>query len=110
MCLASRMSTQANMGQFNSKKEIFMMIIGNVGLVQVTRCSSKKSALILKFFFLIQVQAIAAACVVSMFANVVSAIINGQFDYNDAFLLAASSVLTATISCFILGKFEFLQN
>lgn len=40
---------------------------------------------------------------VSIFANSVSAAINGDFDYRDAFLLAASSVLTATISCFILG-------
>lgn len=44
---------------------------------------------------------------VSIFANGVSAAINGDFDYRDAFLLAASSVLTATISCFILGNFLF---
>lgn len=35
MCLASRMSTQANLGNMSSNKEVLIMIIGNVGLVQV---------------------------------------------------------------------------
>lgn len=83
MCLASRLSTQANMGKMESKTEMIKMIIGNIGLVQV--------------------QAIVAACLVSLFAVSVSAIMTGVFSFNDALLLAASSVLTATVSCFILG-------
>lgn len=82
MCLASRMSTQANLGNMTTKKEIILMIIGNVGLVQV--------------------QAIVASCIVSLFANGVSAALTGVFDIRDAMLLAASSILTATVSCFIL--------
>lgn len=35
MCLASRMSTHANMGRTSSKREIFLLIVGNIGLVQV---------------------------------------------------------------------------
>lgn len=35
MCLASRLSTQANLGNMKKKKEVLKMIIGNIGLVQV---------------------------------------------------------------------------
>ena len=35
MCLASRLSTQANLGNMDSKKELLKMILGNIGLVQV---------------------------------------------------------------------------
>jgi cation transporter-like permease len=35
MCLASRLSTQANMGKMGSWREIWKMIIGNVAVVQV---------------------------------------------------------------------------
>lgn len=35
MCLASRLSTQANLGNIDSRHEFFKMIIGNVFLVQV---------------------------------------------------------------------------
>jgi solute carrier family 41 len=35
MCLASRLSTQAHLGTMKSKRELFKMIVGNVGLVQV---------------------------------------------------------------------------
>lgn len=82
MCLASRLSTQANLGNMKGKKEIFKMIIGNVGLVQV--------------------QAIVASCIVSVFAVTTSAIMNGHFQWSHAYLLAASSILTATLSCFTL--------
>lgn len=35
MCLASRLSTQANLGNMVGKREIMKMIIGNISLVQV---------------------------------------------------------------------------
>lgn len=35
MCLASRISTQVNLGHMQTRKEILMTIIGNVGIVQV---------------------------------------------------------------------------
>lgn len=37
MCLASRMSTHVNMGLRSSKREIFLLIVGNIGLVQVIK-------------------------------------------------------------------------
>lgn len=36
MCLASRLSTQANLGNMGSYQELFKMIIGNLLLVQVS--------------------------------------------------------------------------
>ncbi|KAK9890241.1 hypothetical protein WA026_010354 [Henosepilachna vigintioctopunctata] len=82
MCLASRLSTQANLGNMKSRKEVIKMIIGNIALVQV--------------------QAIVAANLVSIFAVCLSALLHGPFIVSDALLLAASSVMTATLSCFTL--------
>lgn len=82
MCLASRLSTQANLGNMKGRREVLKMIVGNIGLVQV--------------------QAIVASCIVSVFAISTSAILNGHFQWSHAYLVAASSVLTATLSCFTL--------
>lgn len=82
MCLASRLSTQANLGHMKTKQEVFKMILGNIALVQV--------------------QAIVAALLVSIFAVCVSALMNGNFEPSDALLVSTSSVITATLSCFIL--------
>ncbi|PNF30513.1 hypothetical protein B7P43_G09946, partial [Cryptotermes secundus] len=82
MCLASRLSTQANMGKMDSWREIWKMIVGNVAVVQV--------------------QAIVAALLVSLFAVSMNAIIDGWFNLNHALLLSAASITTATSSCFIL--------
>ena len=35
MCLASRLSTQANLGNMTSTKEVISMVVGNISLVQV---------------------------------------------------------------------------
>nr|XP_022915620.1 solute carrier family 41 member 1-like [Onthophagus taurus]XP_022915621.1 solute carrier family 41 member 1-like [Onthophagus taurus]XP_022915622.1 solute carrier family 41 member 1-like [Onthophagus taurus] len=82
MCLASRMCTQANLGTLDIRAELISMIIGNI--------------------FLVQVQAIVASCVVSLFAVSASAVLTGDFNFHDAMLLVASSTITATTSCFIL--------
>ncbi|XP_076675925.1 solute carrier family 41 member 1 isoform X2 [Andrena cerasifolii] len=85
MCLASRLCTQANLGNMHCLREIGKMIIGNIALVQI--------------------QAIVAAILVSIFAVVVDAIVRGSaysFKWENCLLLAASSVSTATSSCFIL--------
>lgn len=87
MCLASRLSTQANLGNMHDLREIVKMIVGNIALVQI--------------------QAIVAAVLVSIFAVVVDAIAEGSaytFKWNNCLLLATASVCTATSSCFILGK------
>lgn len=82
MCLASRLSTQANLGNMNSTREIIHMIVGNIALVQV--------------------QATVAAFIVSLFAMGVGAAMNGRFLFDHAMLLTASSMFTATSSCFVL--------
>ncbi|XP_055644257.1 solute carrier family 41 member 1 isoform X4 [Toxorhynchites rutilus septentrionalis] len=82
MCLASRLSTQANLGNMTSAREITHMIVGNIALVQV--------------------QATVAAFIVSIFAVGVGAALNGRFLFDHAMLLTASSMFTATSSCFVL--------
>ncbi|XP_037296069.1 solute carrier family 41 member 1 isoform X2 [Manduca sexta] len=82
MCLASRLSTQANLGNMNSTKEVISMVIGNISLVQV--------------------QAIVAATVVSMFAIVINSITDRAVHGPYILLLTASAVFTATTTCFVL--------
>jgi solute carrier family 41 len=80
--LASRLSTQANLGNMVNVKEIIHIVVGNIGLVQV--------------------QAIVAGFIVSFFSITVGYSINGGFVWDHAFLMIASSVATATTSCFVL--------
>nr|XP_023022806.1 solute carrier family 41 member 1-like [Leptinotarsa decemlineata] len=82
MCLASRLSTQANLGTMDIKTELYSMIVGNITLVQI--------------------QAIVCSCIVSVFAVVASALVNHNFEWMHTLLLATASTLTATLSCFIL--------
>lgn len=86
MCLASRLSTQANSGRMSSKSDIIHMVIGNIALVQV--------------------QATVAAFIVAVFAICVGATMDQAFVWSHAMLLIASSMFTATSSCFVLGKFK----
>ncbi|KAJ8707453.1 hypothetical protein PYW08_010705 [Mythimna loreyi] len=82
MCLASRLSTQANLGNMTSTREVISMVVGNISLVQV--------------------QAIVAATVVSMFAIVVNTITDRGVNGSYVLLLVASAVFTATTTCFVL--------
>lgn len=84
MCLASRLSTQANLGNMKTRRGVVHMVVGNIALVQV--------------------QATVAAFIVAMFAIGVGAAMNGTFDRKHSMLLIASSMFTATSSCFVLGK------
>lgn len=86
MTLASRLCTQANLGNMVSGKEIIHMVVGNIALVQV--------------------QATVAAFIVSMFSLGVGFAIhpNRAFNFDHALLLTASSMFTATTSCFVLGE------
>jgi solute carrier family 41 len=88
MCLASRLSTQANLGNMTCYREVLKMIIGNIALVQV--------------------QAIVAALLVAIFATIVGTITNGNVSWNHSLLLITSSICTATSSCFILGKMLYI--
>ncbi|XP_050357136.1 solute carrier family 41 member 1-like isoform X1 [Nymphalis io] len=82
MCLASRLSTQANLGNMVSPREVISMVVGNISLVQV--------------------QAIVAATVVSMFAVIVNTIVDKAFNGDYVLLLIASAIFTATTTCFVL--------
>lgn len=86
MCLASRLSTQANLGRFSSKSDVIHMIVGNVALVQV--------------------QATVASFIVAVFAIGVGFAMSEtrNFIWSHAMLLIASSMFTATCSCFVLGR------
>lgn len=97
MCLASRLSTQANLGRMKSKSDIIHMVIGNIGLVQV--------------------QATVASFIVALFAIGVGSITRSsyrEFEWSHAMLLIASSMFTATLSCFVLGEWHsntlFISN
>lgn len=89
MCLASRLSTQANLGRMTCKRDIIHMIVGNIALVQV--------------------QATVASFIVAFFAIGVGSVMNGTFEWSHAVLLVASSMFTATSSCFVLGKSSFFS-
>ncbi|XP_045780119.1 solute carrier family 41 member 1-like isoform X2 [Maniola jurtina] len=82
MCLASRLSTQANLGNMTSSREVISMVVGNISLVQV--------------------QAIVAATVVAIFAVTVNTIADRAFNGSYVLLLIASAVFTATTTCFVL--------
>ncbi|XP_074099064.1 solute carrier family 41 member 1 [Cotesia typhae] len=83
MCLASRLCTQANLGNMHDFREIAKMIIGNLALVQI--------------------QSIVASIIVAIFATSAhAAMTGGEFSWDHALLVTASSVCTATSSCFFL--------
>lgn len=85
MTLASRLSTQANLGNMSSAKEISHMVVGNIALVQV--------------------QATVAAFIVSLFSMGVGTATSGEFHFDHALLMTSSAMFTATSSCFVLGEF-----
>ncbi|KAL5278133.1 hypothetical protein ACFFRR_003029 [Megaselia abdita] len=84
MCLASRLSTQANLGNMTTRKEIFKMIAGNISLVQV--------------------QSIVASFLVSVFAISVGFAVKttNDFEFDHVLLIIAAAMFTATSSCFVL--------
>lgn len=89
MCLASRLSTQANLGNMTSNKEVLKMIVGNIALVQV--------------------QAIVASFLAAIFAIVVGGLLNDQgFQFDHAMLVIASAMFTATSASFVLGELIIL--
>ncbi|KAJ6645691.1 Solute carrier family 41 member 2 [Pseudolycoriella hygida] len=82
MCLASRLSTQANLGNMTGWREVASMVFGNIALVQV--------------------YAIVSSFIVALFAITVGSAMNNHFVLEHAILLVASSMFTATLSCLIL--------
>ncbi|XP_059165541.1 solute carrier family 41 member 1-like isoform X2 [Physella acuta] len=84
MTLASRLSTQANLGNMDTKKELLKMVGGNLCLVQA--------------------QAIVVGFLSSLTAMVLGWIPKGEFNIQHAFLLCASSMFTAAVASFALGS------
>ncbi|XP_059612634.1 solute carrier family 41 member 1-like [Phlebotomus argentipes] len=82
MCLASRLSTQANLGNMRNVKDMMSMIVGNISLVQI--------------------QATVASVIVAFFAIAVNAAINQNFAINTSIMVIAAAMFTATTTCFFL--------
>uniref|UniRef100_A0A0N5AT29 Divalent cation transporter n=1 Tax=Syphacia muris TaxID=451379 RepID=A0A0N5AT29_9BILA len=92
MTLASRLSTQANLGRIDSATARWKVVTSN--------------------FALIQVQAIVVAFFASAFAMVLAWIPKGQIDWAHAAVLCASSLATASVaslllSCIMVGVIVF---
>ncbi|XP_068125653.1 solute carrier family 41 member 1 [Hyperolius riggenbachi] len=83
MTLASRLSTAVNIGQMETSKEKWTMIIGNMALIQV--------------------QATVVGFLASIAAVIFGWIPDGRFLMDHAVLLCASSVSTAFIASLVLG-------
>lgn len=83
MTLASRLSTQANLGHMDSRAELWKMVIGNMALVQC--------------------QATVVGFLASLAAMVMGWIPEGLFIGKHALILCASSLATAAIASFVLG-------
>lgn len=83
MTLASRLSTQANMGKMDDKNECTSLIVSNLALVQC--------------------QGIVVGFVASMVAVAMDLFSAGAFDFDHALLLCASAIVTASIASFALG-------
>ncbi|KAF3428107.1 hypothetical protein E2986_10291 [Frieseomelitta varia] len=89
MTLASRLSTQANLGHMDTPKQQWYMIVGNLVLIQISSCR--------------QCQAIVVGFLGSVVAIVMGAFRNGTISLDHAYLLCASSLVTASLASFVLG-------
>ncbi|XP_014671393.1 PREDICTED: solute carrier family 41 member 1-like isoform X2 [Priapulus caudatus] len=83
MTLASRMSTQANLGNIELRSELWKMASGNMAILQC--------------------QATVVGFLASIAAIVMGWIPDGKFELHDALLLCAGSLTTAAIASAILG-------
>ena len=88
MTLASRLSTQANMGLLRTPADQWKMATGNIALIQC--------------------QAAVVGFLAALFAILMDWLPEGQFDLKHGLLLCASSLLTASIASFILGTLMIL--
>ncbi|KAG5899713.1 hypothetical protein JTB14_030104 [Gonioctena quinquepunctata] len=83
MTLASRLSTQANLGHMDTAKQQLHIIVGNLTLIQC--------------------QAIVVGFLGAVVAVVMGGIKNKEVELDHAYLLCASSLVTVSIASFVLG-------
>lgn len=83
MTLASRLSTQANLGHMDTASEQWSMIAANMALIQC--------------------QAAVVGFLASVAAVIMGWIPEGVFNLDHALLLCASSLVTASLASFVLG-------
>lgn len=83
MTLAARLSTQAHLGTFDKKSDQLTLIVGNMALIEL--------------------QAVVVGFLASWFAIFISLITNNDFNVDKAFLVCASSILTAASASILLG-------
>nr|CAD7406190.1 unnamed protein product [Timema cristinae] len=83
MTLASRLSTQANLGFMDTKPEQWSLIVANLTLIQC--------------------QAIVVGLLAALAAVVMGWVPEGKFDLAHGLLLCASSLVTASAASFVLG-------
>lgn len=88
MTLASRLSTQANMGTMDRPRELWSMAVANIVLTQA--------------------QAIVVGFLVSVAAATLGWILSGTFDAKSSVLLGASAVLTSSLASLLLGAVMIL--
>lgn len=83
MTLASRLSTEANLGHMDTPKQQRSLIIGNLALIQC--------------------QAMVVGLLASLAAVILGWVPEAQFDIHHALLLCASALATASVASFVLG-------
>ncbi|XP_020285388.1 solute carrier family 41 member 1-like [Pseudomyrmex gracilis] len=83
MTLASRLSTQANLGHMDTKKQQWTLIVGNLALIQC--------------------QAMVVGLLASLAAVVLGWVPEAHFDIHHGLLLCASALITASVASFLLG-------
>ncbi|XP_050450148.1 solute carrier family 41 member 1-like [Cataglyphis hispanica] len=83
MTLASRLSTQANLGQMDTKKQQWTLIVGNLALIQC--------------------QAMVVGLLASLAAVILGWVPEAHFDIHHGLLLCASALVTASVASFLLG-------
>ncbi|XP_012055753.1 PREDICTED: solute carrier family 41 member 1-like [Atta cephalotes] len=83
MTLASRLSTQANLGQMDTTKQQWTLVMGNLALIQC--------------------QAMVVGLLASLAAVILGWIPEAHFDIHHGLLLCASALITASVASFVLG-------
>ncbi|KAL1110518.1 hypothetical protein AAG570_008046 [Ranatra chinensis] len=83
MTLASRLSTEANLGKMSNRKEQWSMIFGNLALVQC--------------------QAVVIGLLSSLVAILMVGIIHQEFILSHSLMVCACSIMTASLASFVLG-------